>query len=90
MRTLNRKAITSLCVTLLLSGSLALVGCSSSPDEEQMKQLNDLREEVAALQRDLAARDQEKGNLDRQIAEKNARLQKCNDDQQVVKQRLAK
>ena len=90
MRTLNRKVITSACVTLLLSGSLALVGCSSSPDEEQMKQLNDLREEVAALQRDLAARDQEKGNLDRQIAEKNARLQKCNDDQQVVKQRLAK
>jgi septal ring factor EnvC (AmiA/AmiB activator) len=67
-----------------------LVGCSSSPDEAQMKQLNDLKEEVAALQKDMAAKDQQKAGLDKEIAEKNAKLTKCNDDQQVVKQRLAK
>jgi septal ring factor EnvC (AmiA/AmiB activator) len=89
MRTLNR-IVTGACVTFLLSGSLMLVGCSSSPDEAQMKQLNDLKEEVATLQKDLAARDQQKATLDREIAEKNAKLKKCNDDQQVVKQRLAK
>jgi outer membrane murein-binding lipoprotein Lpp len=77
-------------MTLLLSGSMMLAGCSSSPDEAQMKQLNDLKEEVATMQKDLAAKDQQKSTLDREIAEKNAKLKKCNDDQQVVKQRLAK
>jgi hypothetical protein len=31
-----------------------------------------------------------KAELDRIVAEKNAKLKKCNDDQQIVKQRLAK
>jgi len=89
MHKINRM-VTLLGVTLLLSSSLALVGCSSSPDEAQMKQLNDLKEEVSALQKDMAAKDQQKAALDKEIAEKNAKLKKCNDDQQVVKQRLAK
>lgn len=53
-----------------------------------MKQLNDLKEEVAALQKDLAAKQQQKGTLDQEIAAKNAKLTKCNEDQQTVKQRL--
>ncbi len=85
----NRTVIAG-CMTLLLAGSLTLAGCSSSPDEAQMKQLNDLKEEVAALQKDQAAKDQQKATLDREMADKNAKLKKCNDDQQVVKQRLAK
>ena len=89
MHKINRM-VTLLGVTLLFSSSLALFGCSSSPDEAQMKQLNDLKEEVSALQKDIAAKDQQKAALDKEIAEKNAKLKKCNDDQQVVKQRLAK
>jgi len=89
MRTLNRMVI-ALCGTLLLSGSLMLSGCSSHPDEEQMKQLNDLKDEVASLQKDLSTKTDQKAALDKEIAEKNAKLKKCNDDQQVVKQRLQK
>ncbi len=83
-----RRTVIATGMTLLFSGSLLLVGCSSSPDEEQMKQLNDLKEEVAALQKDLAAKQQQKGTLDQEIAAKNAKLTKCNEDQQTVKQRL--
>jgi outer membrane murein-binding lipoprotein Lpp len=85
-----KRAITALCATLLVSGGLVLSGCSSSPSEEQMKQLNDLKEEVASLQKDVSAKEQQKAALEKEIAEKNAKLKKCNDDQQVVKQRLAK
>lgn len=84
------RSVTLLAVAFLFSSSLMLVGCSSSPDEAQLKQLNDLKEEVSALQKDIAAKDQQKAALDKEIAEKNAKLKKCNDDQQVVKQRLAK
>lgn len=89
MPRMNR-TVTALCATLLLSGGLVLFGCSSSPNEEQMKQLNDMKDEVASLQKDVSASEQQKAALEKELAEKNAKLKKCNDDQQVVKQRLAK
>jgi peptidoglycan hydrolase CwlO-like protein len=89
MHKLNR-TVTAHVLAILCAGSVVLVGCSSSPDEAQMKQLNDLKEEVSTLQKDVAAKEAQKGDLDKQIAEKNAKIKKCNDDQAIVKQRLAK
>ncbi len=89
MPRINR-TVTAFCATFLLSGGLMLFGCSSSPSEEQMKQLNDLKDETASLQKDVTAKEDQKAALDKEMAEKNAKLKKCNDDQQVVKQRLAK
>jgi outer membrane murein-binding lipoprotein Lpp len=81
--------VARLGTAILFTGSLALVGCTSHPDEAEMKQLNDLKAEVASLQKDIAAKDQQKAALDKEVAEKNAKLKKCADDQAVVKQRLA-
>jgi peptidoglycan hydrolase CwlO-like protein len=89
MQKLNR-TVTARALAILFAGSVVFVGCSSSPDDAQMKQLNDLKEEVSALQKDVAAKEEQKGTLDKQIAEKSAKLKKCNDDQAIVKQRLAK
>lgn len=77
-------------VALLSAGVLFLAGCSSRPDEEQMRQLNGLRDEVASLQRDIAAKEQQGASLQRELGEKDARLKKCQNDQQVVRQRLGK
>ncbi len=89
MQKINR-TVTARALAILFAGSVVFVGCSSSPDDAQMKQLNDLKEEVSALQKDVAAKEDQKSSLDKQIAEKNAKLKKCNDDQVIVKQRLAK
>ena len=89
MQKLNR-TVTARALAILFAGSVVLVGCSSSPDDAQLKQLNDLKEEVSALQKDVASKEDQKSALDKQIAEKNAKLKKCNDDQAIVKQRLAK
>ena len=86
---MNRK-VSIIAMALLFSGSLLLTSCSSSPDDAQLKQLNDLKDEYAALQKEQTAKEQEKAALDREVAEKNAKLKKCNDDQQVVRQRLGK
>jgi septal ring factor EnvC (AmiA/AmiB activator) len=80
----------SLFVALLLSSSVILVGCSSHPNAEEMKQLNNLKEEYAALQKETTSLEQQKATVEKEVAEKNAKLKKCNDDQQVVKQRLGK
>jgi septation ring formation regulator EzrA len=86
---MNRK-VSVFAATLLFSGSLLLMSCSSSPDDAQMKQLNDLKDQYAALQRDQSAKEQQKSILQKDVAEKEAKLKKCNDDQQVVRQRLGK
>ena len=77
-------------LAFLVCSSFALVSCSSSPDEAQMKQLNDLKSEVTSLQNDAAAKEQQLGTLQKDVADKNAKLKKCADDQAIVKQRLAK
>ena len=46
MYRLNKK-VTTIGVTLLFAGSLLLAGCSSGPDEAQLKQLQSLKDEVA-------------------------------------------
>jgi peptidoglycan hydrolase CwlO-like protein len=84
------RTVSARALAILFAGSVVFVGCSSSPDEAQMKQLNDLKEEVSTLQKDVSAKETQKADLDKQIAEKNAKIKKCNDDQAIVKQRLAK
>ena len=55
-----------------------------------MRQLTTLQDEVASLQKDAATKDQQRATLEREVAEKQARLKKCQDDQQVVRQRLGR
>ena len=88
--TLFNRAVTFLAMTILVSATLVLSGCSSSPDEAEMKQLNDLKEEYAALQKESSTMEQEKSALEKEIADKNLKLKKCNQDQQTVRQRLSK
>jgi septal ring factor EnvC (AmiA/AmiB activator) len=89
MHKFTRK-VTTIGVTVLFSGSLFLFGCSSGPDDAQLKQLQDLKDETAQLEKEVKEKTTKKAELDRVVAEKNAKLKKCNDDQQIVKQRLAK
>ncbi len=84
----NSRSVTSLAMALLFAGSLLVAGCSSSPSEEELNQLSSLKDEVAALQKEVDAKERDKTAANQTVAEKEAKLKKCNDDQQIVKQRL--
>ena len=56
----------------MMAGSTFLVGCGGGVDEEQMQALNDLKAEVDALQSQVNAKNDEKSNLQKQIADKEA------------------
>jgi outer membrane murein-binding lipoprotein Lpp len=84
------RTVTGTTVALLLVGSFLLAGCSSSPNEEEMRQLQDLNAEVDALGKEVSASAARKSELDKQIAELKAKIQKSNDDMATVKQRLAR
>ncbi|MDZ4710698.1 MAG: hypothetical protein SGI89_00070 [bacterium] len=53
--------------------STFLVGCGGV-SEEQMQQLNDLKSEVEALQSQVNAKNDEKSNLQKQIADQEAKI----------------
>ena len=86
----QHRPLVTLAAGFLIAFSVVLGGCSSRPDSEQMRQLNDLKEEYASLQREVTTKEQAKSTLTREVADKNAKLKQCNDDQQVVKQKLGK
>lgn len=77
-------------VAVLFVGGLVLYGCSSSPSDEEMKQLNDLKAEVTSLETDVHNLESNKADLEKQIAEKNGKLQQCQSDQDAVKKAMGK
>jgi len=69
-----RKLFFILLTVSALSGSTFLVGCGGV-SEEQMQQLNDLKAEVDALQSQVNAKNDEKSNLQKQVADMDAKIQ---------------
>jgi uncharacterized protein YlxW (UPF0749 family) len=85
----SRKLII-LVVTLVFATSMVLVGCSSKPNEAELKQLQDLKDEITQLQKDVKAKEQLISTLEQQITAQTAKVKKITDDAEIVKQRLAK
>jgi septal ring factor EnvC (AmiA/AmiB activator) len=79
------RSITSILAVLAMVTSLFLVGCTSKPTDEELRQLDALKAEVSSLENQIAAKEKEKANLEKQIAEKNGKLQQCQSDKDAVK-----
>jgi peptidoglycan hydrolase CwlO-like protein len=73
-----------LLTVAFLSG---LVGCSSGPDEEQLKQLEDLKAEVDGLQKQVDAKKDQKDKLQKEITAKDAKIKEYQDQAAEVKKR---
>jgi septal ring factor EnvC (AmiA/AmiB activator) len=79
------RSITSIVAVLAFATSLFIVGCTSKPTDEELRQLNDLKAQVTSLEKQIADKEKEKANLEKEIAEKNGRLQQCQADKDAVK-----
>ena len=85
----NLKKVTfPLIIAALVAGSIFLGGCTRHPSEEEMRQLNDLKAEVASLEKQVGEREGAKASLQKQIAAKEDRMKWCAGEQDAVKQRL--
>ena len=78
-----------LAASLLIGGAL-LAGCSSSPSDEELNQLAQLKDQVRTLNQQLDEKGRAKAALEKQIAEKNGKLQQCQSDQDAVKKATGK
>ena len=70
---------------VLVFGALILSSCSSSPSDDDKKALAELQAKVAALDGQVKTMERDKAGLQKQIADKNAKLQQCQADQEAVK-----
>jgi outer membrane murein-binding lipoprotein Lpp len=87
MRDLKRMMF-PLIIAALTAGSLFLAGCTRHPSAEEMRQLDDLKAEVASLQKQVDDRSSAKSDLQKKIAAKEDRMKWCASEQDAVKQRL--
>ena len=77
-----------LLIAFFLAGGIMLSSCSSSPSDEELAQLKQLQDQVRSLESDLSKQQAEKANLEKQVAEKNGKLQQCQSDQEAVKKAM--
>ncbi|MFC2093664.1 hypothetical protein ACFLSV_07175 [Bacteroidota bacterium] len=74
-----------LLASAFITGMVA--GCGGGVDEEQMQQLNDLKAEVESLQSQVNSKQDEKSQLQKQIADKDAKIKQYLDDIAAVQKR---
>ena len=75
MKKMKRIFSTGLIIALF-AGMLSITGCNGVSDEE-MAELEALRSETKALEKEVNSLKSEKAALEKEIAEKNAKLDEC-------------
>ena len=83
----SKNLFLSLLIAAFISGTMFMTGCGGGVSEEQMQQLNDLRAEVESLQSQVNAKQDEKSQLERQIADKDAKIKQYLNDIAAVQRR---
>jgi len=84
-----KRIINSALILVLVAGMVVMTGCSGV-SEEQMAELEALRSEVKALEKEVGTLKTEKAAIEREIAEKNAKLDQCAKEKAEVKKNLEK
>ncbi len=84
-----KRLINSALVLILVAGIIGFTGCSGV-SEEQMAELDALRSEVKALEKEVGSLKTEKAAIEREIAEKNAKLDQCAKEKAETKKNLDK
>jgi septal ring factor EnvC (AmiA/AmiB activator) len=84
-----KKITNTALVVVLVACIIGFSGCSGV-SEEQLAELDALRSEVKALEREVGSLKSEKAALEKDIADKNARLDQCAKEKSDTKKNLEK
>jgi outer membrane murein-binding lipoprotein Lpp len=74
---------------LVFSFGFLLSGCSSEATPEQLSKIKELEAEVISLNQSITAKESDKAGLERDISAIESKLQDCEKEKQLVKERLA-
>jgi len=80
---------TAMAFLALLMSGLMFTGCTPKATQEQLDQIKALNDQVSSLQKTIQDQEAQKAKLQREVADKDAKLKQCETDKQTVQQRLA-
>lgn len=84
------KIVSNTIIIAALVTSTALVSGCGGVGETELEQLQELRDSVNSLESEANALKEERSRLERDIAEKNAKLQQCAKDKEQTRANLEK
>jgi chromosome segregation ATPase len=87
MGKLSRTILVIVSVACLVL-SLSIGGCTKHPNEDQLQALEEQRKAAIAAEEELAKCQQEKADLDRELAEKKQKLEDAKSEKDLVTKRL--
>ncbi|UCE05886.1 MAG: hypothetical protein JSW07_20220 [bacterium] len=88
MRKLSRTIILIVSVACLIL-SLSIGGCTKHPNEQQLQALEEQRKAALAAEEQLVKKQQERADLERELAEKKQKLEDAKSEKEAVKNRLS-
>lgn len=84
------KGLVRLSLVGIAAGIIGLTGCGNNPSDEEMQQLQNLRDEVSSLQKSVGELRQESAKIQREQGETKARLDQCAKDKEATSKNLEK
>lgn len=84
------KVVRNTVVIATIALTAAVMSGCGGVDEAQLEELRNLREEVNSLEAEANSLKEERSRLERDIAEKNAKLQQCAKDKEETRANLQK
>jgi outer membrane murein-binding lipoprotein Lpp len=79
---------TVVMIALCASAFIFVAGCSNSPSDEELRQLQDLQAQAKKLEDQVVSKQSDNAALEKENAEKNGKLQQCQSDQEAVKKAM--
>jgi outer membrane murein-binding lipoprotein Lpp len=83
------KRIHQLSLFAVAAASMAMVGCSSKITQEQLTELQNLKQQESTLRQQVASKEQEKNRLQSEVNARKGELDQCNKNRQFVEGKLA-
>lgn len=88
MRKMSKTIIVIVSVACLIL-SLSIGGCTKHPNEDQLQALEEQRKAALAAEEQLAKKQQERADLERELGEKKQKLEDAKSEKETVKNRLS-
>lgn len=83
------KRIHQLSLVAVATASMAMVGCASKISQEQLTELQNLRQQETTLQQQISAKEAEKSRLQGEVSARRSELDQCNTQRQFIEGKLA-
>jgi len=82
------RALAVFATIICFVGTLLIAGCTKHPNEEQMNTLEETKKAALSAEDELAKKQQEKADLENELAEKNEQLEKAKEEKAAIKSQL--